>query len=165
MKNKYFAEILWFCTPFLMVLVLLKFDISEESTIDINIHDTYCVMRNIDILYTLSILSGFIIMLIRLLISGFKNNLRNVNFLIYAFAFILLWTLFISLHDMLSNQGGWTIHPPSSGMPDNAIKFEEKPFLIDSFYLYIILAIAILLVIFTGYKTGLNTGKQKENKF
>ncbi len=165
MKNKYITEILWFCLPILMALVFLKFDISEESTFDINIHDTYYVMRSIDLFYTLSISLGCIIMLIRAIVSGFKNNFKNINFLIYAFAFILIWTFFISIHNMMSTRGGWTIYPPLSGVPDNMIEIEDKSFLIDSFYLYIILAITIVLVIFAGYKTGLNTGKQKENKF
>ena len=158
MRNKYVAEVLWFCLPLLMTITLLKFEISEESTIDINIHDSYFVIKNIDILYTGAIFLGFIIMLIRVLISGFKNNLRNVNFLIYASAFILLWAWFISLNDMLNTQESWPVHPPLSGMPN---KIEYKPFFIDSSYLYIILGTIVLLTIFTGYKTGLNIRKAK----
>ncbi|MBY8961338.1 hypothetical protein KJK34_01085 [Flavobacterium sp. D11R37] len=157
MRNKYVAEVLWFCLPLLMTIVFLKFDISEESTVDINVHDSYFVIKNIDILYTGAIFLGFIIMLIRVIISGFKNNLRNVNFLIYASAFILLWAWFISLNDMLNTQASWTVHPPLSRMPN---KIEYKPFFIDSSYLYFILGTIVLLTIFTGYKTGLNITKK-----
>lgn len=156
MKKK---EIYWLVgtVGFIVFLILIFFGIDglkSDSITDINVHDTYYVIANIHLFIFLSTLIFFGVYLIRVLCCNFKNLTANFIFMISDLALILIFTFIISLVNSMLEIPGTTEYPPLSGIEN--IKHEGNVWNNVYHVLLIVQLILLLLLAFSGFKTGIN---------
>lgn len=149
--NRYLKEILWLIIILLPCVFLYS---SEDSTIDINVDDTYFVMDRFSLVFLLIVMPGFLIYGIRTLTSKFRNNFINIVFILFTVLVALLWIEVIIINDRIGSDGSMTIYPPLSAEPQ---KTEEEYYPIANHTIMVIIeVILIAIVLFTAYKTGKN---------
>ena len=149
--NRYLKEILWLIIILLPCVFLYS---SEDSTIDINVDDTYFVMDRFSLVFLLIVMPGFLIYGIRTLTSKFRNNFINIVFILFTVLVALLWIEVIIINDRIGYDGSMTIYPPLSAEPQ---KTEEEYYPIANHTIMVIIeVILIAIVLFTAYKTGKN---------
>lgn len=124
-----------------------------DSTLDINIHDTYFVISSYHIVSSVFAVSLFYVTLFLAILKRFHLLFLNI---LLAFTTIYMLYLLQSVYTMvnsLSVEQGTTLYPPLSGGP-----IIQK----SNFYYYFQNAIMvaqcllILIVGYTGYRTGKN---------
>ena len=149
--NRYLKEILWLIIILLPCVFLYS---SEDSTIDINVDDTYFVMDRFSLVFLLIVMPGFLIYGTRTLTSKFRNNFINILFILFTVLVALLWIEVIIINDRIGYDGSMTIYPPLSAEPQ---KTEEEYYPIANHTIMVIIeVILIAIVLFTAYKTGKN---------
>lgn len=164
-KNLRKKEIFWLIGTIILVLILntLIFGIDglkSDSTLDINIHDTYFVIANFHFILLLGVLVFFGIYLIRTLRRNFKNLTANLILMISTILLILTLNGINTIVDNFIQQtSGWTIYPPlSAGMEQIEQEIEPKKnnFGILSSVLFYTQIILLIFLAYCGFKTGLN---------
>jgi heme/copper-type cytochrome/quinol oxidase subunit 1 len=158
-------EFLWFLltSGFILLLNVLIFGFDEikiNSTIDINIHDTYFVIENFKIVLLLSVFLFFIVYLIKSFLNNFQSLISNFILIISTILFLIVLN---KIHNHLFNfnidNNGWTIYPPLSAteiIPQNDVetnKIELYLTIITNSILFLQILLMLLLV-FCGYKIG-----------
>lgn len=142
-------EIYWLIGTILFILIfnftVLGIDCFNDTTIDINIHDTYFVIAKIHFFILFSFLIFYFIYFIRMLRRNFKNLTANLFFLIANIFAIILITQVISFINSFSEIAGKTEYPPLSG---GTIAHEGNEF---GFLTNSLLVIQILLIIFQSF--------------
>ncbi|MBA6151612.1 hypothetical protein [Gelidibacter maritimus] len=156
-------EMYWFIGSMVLILILnfIFFGsnaFSTDTTVDLNIHDTYFVIANIHLVVSLSVFLFFGIYLIRTLYRSFKNLAANIILMISIILLILIFTTTYSLITVLIQQSaGWTIYPPlSAGAIEHEIEPAEHYLGVLKNLVYGIQILLLILLAFCGYKTGRN---------
>ncbi|EAQ50533.1 hypothetical protein [Leeuwenhoekiella blandensis] len=149
-------ELLWFfgtlSLSLLFHLFLDGFDsFTADSTLDINIHDTYFVISDIIFFTVLSALLFFFVYLLRMLCSNFKNLYANFVFIIACALIVLILTSSISLIQSMSN----VFDASTLNVQTHSLRSTIGNALI------LINALLVLFASFVGFKTGWN---YKQNK-
>jgi heme/copper-type cytochrome/quinol oxidase subunit 1 len=123
-----------------------------ESVTDINVHDTYFVIANFHFILLLSVLIFFSVYLLRMLRRNFKNLTVNLIFIFCGLLSIWVLTGIISIVNSYIGVTETTEYnlPVTNNMFDNV-----------SILLYLILIIIVILIAYSGFKTGLNYRKTK----
>ena len=149
MKKK---EIFWLIGTTILVLILntLIFGIEgfkSDSTIDINIHDTYFVIANFHFILLFTVLIFFGVYLTRMLRRNYKNLTANLIFMISGLMSIWVLTGMISIVNSYVGISKTTEYnlPVTNNIFDNF-----------STVLYTIQIIIIGLIAYSGFKTGRN---------
>ncbi|WP_281847724.1 hypothetical protein [Olleya namhaensis] len=160
MKKK---ELFWFIGTTILVLILntLIFGINglnADTTLDINIHDTYFVIPNYHFILLLAVLVFFGVYLVRTLRSNFKNLTANLIVMIATLLLILVLIGFDSILDAFITQTtSWSIYPPlSAGEVEQDIKPKENNLGILSSALFYTQIVLLMFLAFCGFKTGQN---------
>ena len=112
--NKYLKEILWLIILLVPCVFLYS---STDSTIDINVGDTYFVMDRFSLVFLLIVMPGFLIYGIRTLTSKFRNNFINILFILFTVLVALLWIEVIIINDRIGSDGSMSIYPPLGAEP------------------------------------------------
>lgn len=153
----------WFIGTIVLILILnfIFFGsdaFSADTTIDLNIHDTYFVIANMYFVLPLSIFLIFGIYLVRTLRSNFENLTVNIILIISITLLILVITTTNSIISVLIQQNaGWTINPPlSAGVVDHDIEPNENYLGVLKNATYGTQILLLILLTFCGFKTGLN---------
>jgi len=157
-------EIYWLIGTILFILIfnftLLGIDCLGDSTIDVNVRDTYFVIAKINFFLFFTFFIFYTIYLIRMLRRLFKNLTANLFFLILNVFAIVIITQIISFVDSFAEVAGKTEYPPLSGGT-----IEHKGNYFDSLSNFLLFT-QVLLIIFQTY-IGVKTGlcfKQKNQK-
>jgi heme/copper-type cytochrome/quinol oxidase subunit 1 len=145
-------EIFWLIGTTILVLILntLIFGIEgfkSDSTIDINIHDTYFVIANFHFILLFTVLIFFGVYLTRMLRRNYKNLTANLIFMISGLMSIWVLTGMISIVNSYVGISKTTEYnlPVTNNIFDNF-----------STVLYTIQIIIIGLIAYSGFKTGRN---------
>jgi heme/copper-type cytochrome/quinol oxidase subunit 1 len=160
-------EIFWLIGTTILVLILnaLIFGIDglkSDSTLDINVHDTYFVIANFHFIFLLGVLVFFGIYLIRTLRRNFKNLTANLILMISTILLIIILNGISTIVDNFIQQtSGWTIYPPLSAgdgikQIEQEIKPKENSFRILSSVLFYTQILLLIFLTYCGFKTGLN---------
>ena len=164
-------ETFWLVGTIILVFILhiLIFGIGGlkyDSTLDINIHDTYFVITHFHIILLLGVLVFFGIYLIRALGKNFKNLTANLILMISTILMIIILNEISAIVESFIQQtSGWTVYPPMSageGIEEIAqeieqeIKVEENNFGILSSVLFYTQVLLLIFLAYCGFKTGQN---------
>ncbi|WP_452225822.1 hypothetical protein [Lacinutrix cladophorae] len=156
-------EIFWLIGTTILVLILntLIFGIDglkSDSTLDINIHDTYFVIANFHFILLLAVLVFFGIYLVRTLRKNFKNLTANLILIISTILLILVLIGIDSILDAFIRQTtSWTIYPPlSAGEIEPEIEPKENNLEILSSVLFYTQILLLIFLAYCGFKTGRN---------
>jgi len=99
-----------------LIFNLLIFGIDSllaDSTLDINIHDTYFVIANFYLILILGVLVFFCLYLSRAILEKFKNLTANLILIISTIVLILILNRISTIFENFFFQNsGWTIKPP-----------------------------------------------------
>ncbi|MBT8180511.1 MAG: hypothetical protein KJO53_02870 [Eudoraea sp.] len=151
MKRK---EFFWFIgtigLALIITLVLFGLDgFNPDSTFDINIHDTYFVIANIQMVPLIMIFTFFIIYFIRTIIQRFKNITTNLILIIATILFAIVLGKTIGILDSFNRPTNHT-----------EILIDKNPvgdtLTILSNSIFIIQIGLLLLLLYSGFKTGQN---------
>lgn len=161
-------ELLWFLgTSVLAFAISLLFINIEgplvDSTLDINIHDTYFVIQDVHAVSLLTIFVFFGIYLIRTLRAKFTNLTANWVLITSTVLLILALTELKSILEFFAHYtSNWTINPPPSTEEIQPIVEPQKSGFdtVVSLLFYVQIALLIFLV-HCGYKTGQNSQRVK----
>ncbi|OIQ30890.1 MAG: hypothetical protein BM564_01370 [Bacteroidetes bacterium MedPE-SWsnd-G2] len=152
MKKK---ETFWLIGTILFVIVFFfgpsgfrNFDLTGET--DINLHDTYYVIPAIHFFILITTLIFFSVYLIRMLRRNFKNLTANLIFMISGLLSIWILTGIISIVNSYIGVTETTEYnlPVTNNMFDNV-----------STILYLTQIIIVILIAYSGFRTGLNYSK------
>ena len=169
MKKK---EIFWLIGTIILVLILntLIFGIDglkSDSTLDINVHDTYFVIANFYFILLLGVLVFFGVYLIRTLRGNFKNLTANLILMISTILLIIILNgISTIVENFIQQTSGWTIYPPLSagdGMEqiEQEIEPKENDYGILSSVLFYTQILLLIFLTYCGFKTGLNYKQSK----
>ncbi|MDX6181916.1 hypothetical protein SGQ44_04750 [Flavobacterium sp. Fl-77] len=122
----------------------------KETSVDINIHDTYFVIESTNILILTILFVFFFTYLVRMISTRFRIITINSIFLLSNLLMIVLIAQVIKIIKIFTIEAGITIYPPLSAPPqihrDNA--FEAL------FYFFVIAEIIVVATfIFSSLKT------------
>ncbi|PNQ72161.1 hypothetical protein C1T31_12605 [Hanstruepera neustonica] len=157
-------EIFWLIGTTILVLILntLIFGIDglkSDSTLDINVHDTYFVIANFHFIILLGVVVFFGIYLIRTLRRNFKNLTSNLILMISTILLIIILNgISAIVENFIQQTSGWTIYPPLSAGDgiEQEIEPKENNFGILSSVLFYTQILLLIFLTFCGFKTGLN---------
>ena len=165
MKRK---EIYWLFGPvaFVLIMIFVLFGsdgFKPDSTLDINIHDTYFVIAHIHFVLLFSILIFFGVYLFRTLRQNFKNLTANLILMISTILLILVLIGIDSIVDSLLQQTtSYTIYPPlSAGENQPEFDTKENDFTILASVLFFTEIVLLAFLAYCGFQTGRN---YKQNK-
>ncbi|MCB0745061.1 MAG: hypothetical protein KDC67_14225, partial [Ignavibacteriae bacterium] len=137
-----------------------------DSTLDINVHDTYFVIANFHFILLLGVLVFFGIYLIRTLRRNFKNLTANLILMISTILLVIILNgISAIVENFIQQTSGWTIYPPLSAgeVIEQKIETKENNFEILSSVLFYTQILLLIFLAFCGFKTGLNYKKKKKN--
>lgn len=171
MKRK---EIYWILGAIVLSIILtfLLFGIhgftSSDSTLDINIHDTYYVFAYFHLSIIVLILVFFLVYLSRSIRTSFKNLTANLVLMISTIFLILVLMVIGSILDRIVFQySGQTVYPSLStvdGIPEieeEIVKIKNIATMLSNTTLIIQLLLTVLLA-YCGFKTGLNYNQREK---
>ena len=152
-------EIYWLIgtTGFSLILILAVFGtdgLKTDTVIDINFYDTYYVLTTTELIILLTILTFFVIYLIRMLREKFKNQAANLIFIISNIILIWTFTFLISFVNKIREIPGITEYPPLTGIEN----VEHTGNIWNAVYYVLpwVQLILIILLTISGVKIGLN---------
>ena len=147
--------ILWVFSLFFSIPYVFYRFYSDER-VDVNIYDTYFVFPTMLVFLILITFIFFVVYLIRMVGQKFKNITANFIFMFSNISMILILTFFISLVVSWRELPSNTAYPPlSGGVVENVGNQWNKVYNL----LLMIQLILILLLAFSGVKTGVNYKK------
>jgi heme/copper-type cytochrome/quinol oxidase subunit 1 len=156
-------EIIWFVGTLIVAYLLcdpyLTFN-SLESTVDINVHDTYFVVASLHILILIVVVVFFIVYLIRMLIYRFRNLAANSIFIVANALQVLIFIGLTNVAKSVIDMAGTTVYPPLSG-PD-VIHSNDDRFKPLYYTLIIITVVLSVFELFVVYKTVIHYRKSKQ---
>lgn len=163
-------ELFWFLGTLLITVILNLFlfgfeGFAKNSTLDVNIHDTYFVIENKHIIITLTLLLLFIVYTVRALAKKFKNQVINVILILLTLALILLINSFAFLIEQLVQATtSWTIYPPLSQLESEAQqpKSQYNNINVLSNLVFVIQILLLLWLMFISFITGINFQSKKQ---
>jgi hypothetical protein len=161
--KSWIKEIIWFVGTLVVAYLIfdpgLTFNL-QESTIDINVHDTYFVMEGSHILILITVALFFVVYLTRILVYRLKNRTVNILFLIANFLQVLSLIGIINLLGVFIDMAGTTVYPPLSG-PDVMHSNDDR---FKALYHTLIIVTVVLAVfdVFVLYKTIILYKKAKQ---
>ena len=126
---------------------------TNDSVLDINVHDTYFVILKRDVFILSTVFILFFVYLIRMLKETFKNLAVNTIFLIINVLAIIVLTQIISIVDSFAKISGTTEYPPLS---DGIVEHSGNSAETFSFILLISQILLLILLIYSSIKTGEN---------
>nr|WP_315220569.1 hypothetical protein [uncultured Flavobacterium sp.] len=151
--NRLTKEIIW--SVVLLIISYLAYNPNlvfphKETSVDINIHDTYFVIESTNILILTILFVFFFTYLVRMISTRFRIITINSIFLLSNLLMIILIAQVIKIIKIFTIEAGITIYPPLSAQPqihrDNA--FETL------FYFFVIAEIIVVVTfIFSSLKT------------
>ena len=142
------------------VLMLLLFGVDgfrPDSTLDINVHDTYFVFANSHLAIPLFVLLFFVIYLFRAILANFTNLTANLVLLVALIFMIMVFGRFTSMLENFSL--------PYTTLENGTVERERNP--VESLMAAlskISLGVQMLLLVFLaycGFKTGRNYAPKK----
>ncbi|WP_269235136.1 hypothetical protein [Flavobacterium flavigenum] len=157
-------EILWIIASLIISCLIwhpfLPFNFSDfNSTVDINIHDTYFIVVSIHILFFIIANVFFIVYSIRILISRLRNTIINGIFLFSNTLMIIVMSYLISVTKSLIIEAGWTIYPPLSAN----IQIHEDNGMKNIYYTFIGIEISLVIILFlVAVKTVINIKRSRK---
>lgn len=134
-----------------LAVAILYYLLNSQKYI-INFYDTYYAINSIYIAIGVLISAGYVCYLIRCLFLKFRDKASNIILLVYSILFIILWAALIVFNERFSIEEGWTIYPPLSAVPPQ--KVETSYFIMDPLYMFILLALFIIILAYSAFKTG-----------
>ena len=156
MEKNLTKEILYFSSSIIIALIAFHFafgltNIQTESTLDINLHDTYFVIEKKEFLPLFCTMILYLFYLIKVCIQKFKNRVTLWIFSIISLIIILIFPTILGFVKSLATQPGWTIYPPLSGG-----KVEIKENIFSKIYpnLYFAFIALTMFGIFVFFKLG-----------
>ena len=140
-------EILWILASLLIAIIsslLLGFD--GNSSIDINIHDTYFVLERWTVITLLFCVSLSIIFVVRCFAFRFRRTPTNVILMLALAGLVFIfWNLSILFSGINS---GWTEYPPLSSIPEEGQPerdvFSQLPMAINTILLLLNLGLVVV---------------------
>jgi hypothetical protein len=151
--NRSTKEVIW--SVVLLVISYLTYNPKlvfpqEDTTVDINIYDTYFVIESTNVLILTIIFIFFCTYLVRMMSTRFKIITINSIFLLSNLLMIILIAQVIQIIKMFTIKSGITIYPPLSAPPQ---RHQDNVFE-TLFYFFIILEIIVVgIFIFSSLKT------------
>ena len=155
-------EIFWLIGTFgiLLVLPLILFGfggLNTDSTLDINIHDTYFVIAHFHLIILISAFTFFVIYLLRTIRRNFKNITANIILMLATILIVLVFGKMINMLDFFAGTG------VNEGYTSGVSPVERVMDLLSKVFLAIQIGLLILLA-YCGFKTGLNYDSKKNTK-
>ena len=153
-------EFLWLAgtlsAVFVLSIVLFGFEgFSTNTSLDINLYDTYYVVPNQHFVSLISVLCFFAVYLVRGFIGKFKNAVVNVVLMISTILMIVVLMGIYTYVETLIQQSGWTIYPPLSTLAiEPEVNTDHSYLEILSNGLFFIIVIKLFFLSFVGFKTG-----------
>ena len=149
-------EIIWLVgtAGLFLVLTLILFGIDGfniDSTFDINIHDTYFVIANVHLVLLLFVFIFFTVYLLRAVRNRFKNITANLILIIVTILVAAVLGKTIGMLDFFSGP------PNNESVVGNALKIISR-------ILFIVQIGLLVLLAYSGFKTGRNYNAEKNTK-
>lgn len=143
-----------------MILTLVIFGLDgfkSDSTLDINIHDTYFVIANFHLIPLIFVFTFFVVYLLRTTRRKFKNITANLILMIVSILFVLVLGKLIGMLDFFSGPHNNENVALDKSPVTHAIGILSKVMFVFQIGLLILLA-------YSGFKTGLNYNVKKNTK-
>lgn len=143
----------------MLVLTLVLFGLhgfNPDSTFDINIHDTYFVIANIQMVPLIMIFTFFIIYSFRTIRQSFRNTTANFILIIATILFVIVLGRTIGILDFFIRPTNNTEIISNKNPVGDALTILSHPIFITQIGL-------LLLLVYSGFKTGQNF-KAEKNK-
>ncbi|SFR64121.1 hypothetical protein [Maribacter stanieri] len=149
-------EIIWLVgtAGLFLVLTLILFGIEGfniNSTFDINIHDTYFVIANVHLVLLLFVFIFFTVYLLRAVRNRFKNITANLILIIVTILVAAVLGKTIGMLDFFSGP------PNNESVVGNALKIISR-------ILFTVQIGLLVLLAYSGFKTGRNYNAEKNTK-
>ncbi|MGB2759517.1 MAG: hypothetical protein WBC58_06130 [Maribacter stanieri] len=149
-------EIIWLVRTagLFLVLTLILFGIdgfNSDSTFDINIHDTYFVIANVHLVLLLFVFIFFTVYLLRAVRNRFKNITANLILIIVTILVAAVLGKTIGMLDFFSGP------PNNESVVGNALKIISR-------ILFTVQIGLLVLLAYSGFKTGRNYNSEKNTK-
>tara|TARA_R110001592_G_scaffold164565_1_gene398707 strand:+ start:112 stop:582 length:471 start_codon:yes stop_codon:yes gene_type:complete len=150
-------EIIWLVgtAGLFLVLTLILFGIEGfniNSTFDINIHDTYFVIANVHLVLLLFVFIFFTVYLLRVVRNRFKNITANLILIIVTILVAAVLGKTIGMLDFFSGP------PNNESVVGNALKIISR-------ILFTVQIGLLVLLAYSGFKTGRNYNAEKNTKY
>ena len=168
MKNKsLLEEILWLlaCIAISIIIGLCIFGKTVFiDSIDINLHDTYFVIKKQHLLISFFIIISFSVYYFKEFKHSFRRKIQRSFIFFLGFILILLASLAVQLLPFFNpyhNINGWTVYPPLSAQPE--INQYEQNFIILTIVSKAVLILQIIVVsmmLSVTYKWGRSKNNQ-----
>ncbi|WP_298897252.1 hypothetical protein [uncultured Psychroserpens sp.] len=157
-------EVFWVIGTIVLALIvnLIAFGTrgyKSDSVFDINVHDTYFVIPNINFILLLAVIVFFGVYLFRTLRWKFRNLTVNIILITVTIILILLVSKITSILDSeMHRVSGWTIYPPLSveGVEPPTNNTSENDFGILSSVFLIAQIVLLIFLTYCGFKSGQN---------
>ena len=154
-------EIFWLIgtVGLVLVLTLVLFGLdgfNPDSTFDINIYDTYFVIANIQMVPLIMIFTFFIIYFFRTIRQSFRNTTSNFILIIATILFVIVLGRTIGILDFFGRPTNYTEIIGNKNPVGDALTILSNS-------LFIIQISLLLLLVYSGFKTGQNY-KANNNK-
>ncbi|WP_298521181.1 hypothetical protein [uncultured Kordia sp.] len=104
-------ELIYILLCLIVLYALLGFPMDlntllQDSTLDINVHDTYVVIDAIDYIMSMFVFTFSFLYFLRVLFTKFKNRLVNYLYIIFNGLFIIICFFIIQLTYVITQEGG-----------------------------------------------------------
>jgi len=134
---------------------------TNETLLDIELHDTYFVIDRSLIILPVSLLLITLIYLVKEGFSGYKRRFQNLILMTACFL-SLIWLNILSIFIKSPAQPTWTIYPPLSALPTAVPHIDDTAYrhslIINSIkdLTPIVLIVFMLILVASSFLTGKN---------
>ncbi|WP_417351515.1 hypothetical protein [Flavobacterium alkalisoli] len=159
--KKYLIELLWIIFSVgvaILIYSAITYSVNKniEAEIELPVRDVLILSYTAtETILNFAVITGFLIFAIRIIRNRFACKYSNIIFIIYNVLSILLVSYLYSLNEKYSVEGGWTIYPPLSALPQK-MEVEKYNFITESGYIILVQILLILIFGYTTYRMGKN---------